>query len=312
MSSRKSVFFRTFILCFFIVAAVLLNVQPAAGFSVSDYFTISYQITLSTSEVHENQTFNATVSGSGTCKAQLPVSVSSATISSRIVATNQATGTKVTLNAGYTLTISPFPNTVGQTQQLTQAIPLTFPAGSPAGTYTVTGELIDAKVTAIIGIDVSSYFPSSQTIGTVNYILNNSNPIGGGGGASTTSTTTTTTSPTTTTTITTTTTTTPVTTTSQPSTTITSTATPTTTTPTSATTTTTTTTTTVITTSQSPTTTTPPPITSTPSGPTPGTTSTLKPGPASKSFNWWWLVSFTVVVIAGTVMLLIVRRSGDQ
>jgi hypothetical protein len=197
MGLRKSVLFRNLAFCFIIVAVMLLlNIKSAAAFSVSDYFTLSYHITLSASNVTEGQTFNATVSGTGTCKAKLPISVSAATIESSIVATNQATGTEVTLCPSYTLTIKPFPNEVGQTAQVNQTIPLTFPAGSTAGSYTVTGELIAAKVDAIIWIDVSGYFPSSQTIGTVNYDLNSSNSTGGGsggGGSSTTTTTTTTT-----------------------------------------------------------------------------------------------------------------------
>jgi hypothetical protein len=171
MNVHKSALSRTLLLWICAVSiALLLSVQIAVAFSVSDYFTLGYQIILSTSQVNEGQPFNVVASGSATLKAALPISVSSAIIEGRIVATNQATGTKVTLNSDYTLTIAPFPNKVGQTTQLTQTIPLNFPAGSPAGSYTVVSELINAKVDAIIWIDASGYFPSSQTIGTVNYV----------------------------------------------------------------------------------------------------------------------------------------------
>ena len=176
MKLSKSILFITLAFCIFIVLITpLLNVQPTAALSVSDYFTLSYQVTLSTAEVNEGQTFTALASGSATCKASLPISVSSAVIEGRVVALNQSTGTEVTLNASYTVTITPFPNKIGENAQLTQTIPLTFPAGSAAGNYTIVAELVKAKADAVIWWDVSSYLPSSQTIGSVNYVLNSSN-----------------------------------------------------------------------------------------------------------------------------------------
>jgi len=191
MKLSKSVLFRTLTLCIFIVLITsLLNVQPTAALSVSDYFTLSYQITLSTAEVNEGQTFNAIAFGSATCKAALPISVSTAIIEGRVVAINQATGQEVTLNAGYTVTITPFPNKLGETLQLTQTVPLTFPASSPAGNYTIVAELVKAKVDAVIWWDVSSYLPLSQTIGSINYVLNSSNSTGNDSGNAATGTTT--------------------------------------------------------------------------------------------------------------------------
>ena len=190
MKLGKWVLWKTLIPCFLIVAINLLNVRYVAALSVLDYFTLSYQISLSTTEVNEGQTFNAVASGSGTLKAALPISVSAAIIEGRVVATNQATGTKVTLNADYTVDIAQFPNTIGETLQLTQTIPLTFPLGSPAGSYIITGELIAAKVKAIIWWDVTGYLPSSEAVGKVNYVLNSANSTGnsstGAAGTSTT------------------------------------------------------------------------------------------------------------------------------
>jgi hypothetical protein len=175
MNLRKAVLLRNSALCFFIVAALLLlNSRPVLALSVSDYFTLNYNITISTYNINEGQTFNAIASGSATCKAELPISASAAVMDSRVIATNQSTGTEVTLNSDYELNINPFPNKVGQTLQLTQTIPLVFPAGSPTGSYHVTGELISAKVDAIIWVDVSNYLPASQDIGTVNYFANDS------------------------------------------------------------------------------------------------------------------------------------------
>jgi hypothetical protein len=176
MNLQKAALFRNLALCFLIIASakILLDIQPVNALSVSDYFTLNYNITISTYNINEGQTFNAVASGTGTCKAELPISPSAAVIDSRVIATNQSTGIEVTLNPDYELNISPFPNKVGQTLQLTQTIPLIFPAGSTTGSYDVKGELISAKVDAVIWIDVSSYLPSSQDIGTVNYFANDS------------------------------------------------------------------------------------------------------------------------------------------
>jgi hypothetical protein len=190
MKLDKWVLWKTLIPCFLVVAINLLNVQYVAALRVSDYFTLSYQISLSTAEVNEGQTFNAVASASGTLKAALPISVSAAIIEGCVVATNQVTGMKVTLNADYTVDIAQFPNTIGETLQLTQTVPLTFPLGSPAGSYIITGELIAAKVKGIIWWDITSYLPSSEAVGKVNYVLNSANSTGnsssGAAGTSTT------------------------------------------------------------------------------------------------------------------------------
>ena len=176
MKRNKLGIFGILILCCFAISFdSMINVQVVAALSVSDYFTLTYQINLSTSEVNEGQTFNALAYGFGTCKAALPISVSSAIIEGCIVATNQATGTQVTLNADYILTISPFPDKIGDTLQLTETIPLTFPPDSPPGIYIVSGKLIAVRINAVIWWDISGYLPSSQTIGIIKYDLNDSN-----------------------------------------------------------------------------------------------------------------------------------------
>lgn len=148
--------------------------QPATAISISDYFTLSYRVTLSIAEVQQGEEFTATASGSAVCKAELPVTVSSAFVTSRVVAVHQITGTKVTLNPGFTVTIDPFPGTVGDSIDISREISLTFPRDSPAGTYTVTGELIEARVQAVIPIDVTDYLPATQSIGTVEYLTSDS------------------------------------------------------------------------------------------------------------------------------------------
>ena len=143
--------------------------HPAIAFSISDYFTYSYEVQLSTTAVQGNEVFQATVSGQAVCKKDLPITPTAAYISSRIVARHTDTGALVTLNAGYRLDISSFPGKQGDTARETVVVPLVFPAGSLPGTYNVVGEIVEAKVQVLIWLDVTSQLPSSQEIGTVTY-----------------------------------------------------------------------------------------------------------------------------------------------
>jgi len=151
--------------------------HPVFAFSISEYFTYSYQVQLSTTTVQENEVFQATVSGQAVCNKDLPIAPSAAYISSRIIARHTDTGALVTLNSGYRLDISSFPSKQGDTAQETVVVPLTFPAGSQPGTYNVFGEIIEAKVHIILWLDIASQLPSSQQIGTVTY----AEPTGGSG-----------------------------------------------------------------------------------------------------------------------------------
>ena len=162
------------------ICMVVVAAHPVFAFSISDYFTYSYQMQLSTTDVQENDVFQATVSGQAVCNKDLPISPSAAYISSRVVARHTDTGAVVTLNTGYRLDISSFPSKQGDTAQETVVVPLVFPADSPPGTYNVVGEIIEAKVQVVVWLDVTSQLPSSQEIGTVTY----AESTGGGSGGS--------------------------------------------------------------------------------------------------------------------------------
>jgi len=170
---------------FFVATVLLFNARPVAALSVSDYFSFTYTVEFSKTEVRQNEIFYAIVRGQATCINDLPISPSEATSTGRIVAVNQATSEKVTLNPGYTVTIKPFPSRKGETIEQTQSVPLQFPQESPKGIYLVMTELIDAKVKAITWFDVSSFLPASKTAGLVNY-LSESGSNGTGGPISTT------------------------------------------------------------------------------------------------------------------------------
>lgn len=153
---------------------------PALALALSDFFSYSYTAQFSKTDVAAGESFSVTVVGQGVCTKDLPLAPSDAVITGRIVAQNQATSARVTLNPSYTLTLSPVPSRLGQTAQASTVVPLQFPAGSPPGAYVILGELIKAEVRVIIPLDVTNVFPASQTLGTVTVLGGGG---GGGGGA---------------------------------------------------------------------------------------------------------------------------------
>jgi len=123
---------------------------PAVAQSVEEYFQISYDpVSFSKNEIHGSEVFDATIHGRATCTKDLPVSASEAIITSRVVATHTVSGTRVTLNPSYTVTIKPFPSKEGDTTEINQVVPLQFPAQAESGDYNVIGELIEAKVKVV-------------------------------------------------------------------------------------------------------------------------------------------------------------------
>ncbi|GAH67054.1 unnamed protein product, partial [marine sediment metagenome] len=105
------------------------------------------------------------------CTDDLPMPVSEAVITGRIIAEHQTSGAEVTLKSSYTLTISPFPSQKDETTQVSQVVSLQFPGGSQSGTYSVVGELIEAEVKTILGwISVTAFLPSSQAMGSITYV----------------------------------------------------------------------------------------------------------------------------------------------
>jgi len=128
-------------------------------------------VSFSQNEIHGSEVFYATIHGSATCTKDLPVSVSEASITSRVVAEHTMNGTVVTLNSSYTVTIKPFPSKEGDTTEINQVVPLQFPARAESGDYSVIGELVEAKVkVAFVWGEVTEYLPYSQLMGSLEYI----------------------------------------------------------------------------------------------------------------------------------------------
>ena len=100
-----------------ILALSLISVgqAPAIALSADDYFTISYEVTFSKNVIYGNEVFFAVVTVQATCTNDLPfaITISEAYVTGNIIAEHEESGARVVLNAGYTVSISPFPNKAG-------------------------------------------------------------------------------------------------------------------------------------------------------------------------------------------------------
>ncbi len=112
-------------LCLFPISA-----SPVAAQSVGDYFSISYQTEFSKTTIQGNESFYVTITGIATNKDELPLAVSKASITSRVIAEHQGSGARVTLNSSYTVTIDPFPSKKGEIAQSSVIVPLDFLMGA--------------------------------------------------------------------------------------------------------------------------------------------------------------------------------------
>ncbi len=176
---QVGILWRLIIALILALCLVPISSNPVVAQSVGDYFSYSYDVEFSKVEIEGSEVFNATIKAEATCTNDLPVPASEALITGRIIAEHQASGAKVTLNSSYTVTINPFPSRKGETTQVRQVVALQFPQGSESGTYSVVGELIEAKVKVILWLPVTAFLPPSQTVGSVKYVSGS-----GGGGVS--------------------------------------------------------------------------------------------------------------------------------
>ena len=181
-SFRVGMAWRLLVALILALCLVFIGSSPVAALdtvSVAGYFEITYEpAEFSKTEINGNEIFYATVKAEATCTNDLPLTVSEARIAGCVTATHQASGVKVTLNSSYTVTISSFPNKKGETSSASRDVSLQFPEESQSGTYSVVGELVEARVyILVVWVTVTSYLPSSQTMGSVTYVA----PDGGGG-----------------------------------------------------------------------------------------------------------------------------------
>jgi hypothetical protein len=145
---------------------LIFPAQKTYALSIDDYFVYTYNFTFSKTTVTGSETFYVTVNGQATCIKDLPLTVSEAYVEAKVVA-NPA-GNEVVLNSSYILSYADFPSKAGETASTSVQVTLSFPVGSAAGTYTITGYIVNAKI-KVLGIDfnVKVYLPASQAMGSV-------------------------------------------------------------------------------------------------------------------------------------------------
>ena len=167
------------VLCLFAIGPA-----PIFALSLEDYFTYTLTTEFSKTDISGSETFTATIEGTATSIAEMPLTPLEAQITSRVVAEHQVSGAEVTLNEGYSVTLASFPGAVGETSSASEVVSLVFPSGSASGTYDLVGEVIEADVRfAIIDwFDVTSWLPSSEPMGSVTYTADGGGGGGGGGG----------------------------------------------------------------------------------------------------------------------------------
>ncbi len=161
------------------VSLWLIGPLLAVAQSVEGYFHISYDpVSFSKNEIHGSEVFHATIRGHVTCIKDLPMPVSEASITSRVVAEHTVSGTAVTLNSRYTVAIKPFPSKEDEATEINQDLSLRFPAQAESGDYNVTAELVEAKVKIGFGwIDVTGHLPQAQLMGSLKYIASEPTPV---------------------------------------------------------------------------------------------------------------------------------------
>lgn len=159
---------RIFAIIALVSGLMLAKPAPVHALSLGDYFSYSYTIQLSQTEVYQDEVFSATVSGQAVCTKNLPITPNAASITSRITARHNTTGDEIVLNSGYTVELDSFPTKPGDSVQDTVIVPMSFPDNSQSGTYTVTGEIVTAKVRVLtFWLDVTRYLPQSQILGNI-------------------------------------------------------------------------------------------------------------------------------------------------
>jgi hypothetical protein len=157
-----------------VVPLFLIGSPPAAAQSADDYFQISYEpFSFSKTEIYDDEVFFTTVQARATCIKDLPLSVSEAKITGRVIAEHKVSGTWVMLNSCYSINIKPFPDRAGETAEINKVIYLQFPDRSESGNYSVMGITDKVEIPFLFGwIDVRNYLPQDldQTMGTLKYI----------------------------------------------------------------------------------------------------------------------------------------------
>ncbi len=103
---RVGMAWRLLIALILALCLVPIGSSPVAALSADDYFSYSYNVEFSKTEIHESEVFNATITVTATRNNNdfpLNLSPSAASLTGRIIAEHQTIAAKVTLNSSYTV-----------------------------------------------------------------------------------------------------------------------------------------------------------------------------------------------------------------
>jgi hypothetical protein len=158
-------------ICFSLIITVLIlalfipATVSASSSEANEYFDYSYLVELSKTQVLVNETFIAHVRSQGTCKQDLPTTISEAVISGRIIAKLPESKIETVLNPEFILQFDGIPGEKGQTFQKDADISLIFPEDSRPGTYEIVAQTTGA-IFKVFGMwfDGLSYFPTDPIV----------------------------------------------------------------------------------------------------------------------------------------------------
>ena len=140
---------------------------PALALDIDEYLTYSYSLELSKATVRSGEAFSATVTGTAVCRKDLPLTPSKARATSHIVARHATSGATVVLHESYTLALASVPARRGESVEKAVTLLLAFPEGTPAGTYAVVAELVEASIHVVVWLEVTQLLPRSEVLGTI-------------------------------------------------------------------------------------------------------------------------------------------------
>lgn len=169
----KSQAWRLVITLILVAGHVFAAPSAAAAFSIDpyEYFDIDYYVTLSDSEVQDDEVFSLLFEGYVKCVKDLPFGIDRVDVTISIMAEHRETVAREILNIAHSVTITPFPDWEGESYEFEECLNLVFPDESQPGEYNVIGQLIQAKVDGwdITGLIAERY--KCFSLGTIAYAI---------------------------------------------------------------------------------------------------------------------------------------------
>jgi hypothetical protein len=146
------------------------ELPPISGVEIAEYFDVDYDLTdFDKSDISGSEVFYTTVNGEVACSKDVLFSNLELSITYQVVAEHATTTATVILNPDYTIDIEEFPTKKGEKVDINRTVPLQFPVDAESGDYTVTAEVIEAKVNLGYWLDMTPYLQYSQVLGDLHY-----------------------------------------------------------------------------------------------------------------------------------------------